>query len=393
MRFDHPVNRWLLGTSSAKQRTPHEFLDELIRVLCDVGFEFARVSAWIPTLHPELWGSQLIWEPGQRCRVIARDHDVADGPDYVGTPGETIHRERSPLVRCRLDGPRDRIPYALLRTFADRGATDYLMLSLDPGGEHPPWIAFTTHRPSGFEESDVELLTSLVPLLGLHFQLTRATFATESLLKVYLGANAARRVLAGEFRRGSGTELHCAMLFCDMRGFTNMSDRMAPREVVSILDSYFELIAAPIERHAGEILKFIGDAALAIFPTEGERPGEPCARALASAEEALDGIVAWSAVEDRPRLAIGVGLHVGEVMYGNIGGRGRLDFTVIGGSVNEVCRLESLCKTLDCPLLMTRSFAQSLERDDLIVLGRHELRGVTEPQDILTTRARAPHTA
>jgi adenylate cyclase len=387
VRVDHPVTRWLLSTPSTTQQTPRDFLAELVGALADSGFALGRVSAWIPTLHPELWGTQLIWDPESGCRAVARDHGASGSDDYVGTPGETIHQERVAHLRCRLDGPREQIAYELLRSFKDRGGTDYLMLSLDPGGDRPPWIAFVTQRPGGFSEAELELLISLGPLLGLHFQLTRAHFATQSLLEVYLGPNAARRVLAGEFRRGSGTELRSAMWFCDMRGFTTLSDRLPPRDVVRILDTYFETVAAPIERHGGEILKLIGDAALAIFPIEGDEATEPCTRALAAADEVLESIASLSI---QPPLGVGVGLHIGDVMYGNIGGRGRLDFTVIGGSVNEVCRVEALCKPLGCPLLMTRAFATALGRDDLVVLGRHELRGVSAPQDILTTRARAP---
>lgn len=385
------VLRWLLSTSSRRRATPEEFLEQLGRTLNESGFHLCRASVWIPTLHPELWGTQLIWDSRDGCRALRRDHDVTATPDYAGTPAERIHTERVDFVRCRLSGPREQIPYELLRRLADAGATDYYMLSLDPGSERPPWIAFTTERTGGFDESQIARLGALVPLLSLHFQLARETFATRSLLEVYLGGSAARRVLAGQFRRGTGSELRSAMWFCDMRGFTRLSDRLTPREVVRVLDAYFELVAGPIERRDGEILKFIGDAALAIFPIADDGPADPCRRALDAAEEVLDAVAAWSKEDPtRPELALGVGLHVGEVMFGNIGGRGRLDFTVIGGSVNELCRVEALCKPLGCPLLMTRAFASALGRDDLVVLGSHTLRGVSEPQDILTTPARRP---
>jgi adenylate cyclase len=382
-----PVTQWLLRGSTSHRKVPADFVAELAQVLNEAGYAIDRVSVWVPTLHPELWGTQLTWDAERGCRVILRQHTVTETDDYIGSPGEFIHRDGAPSLRCRLDVPRDAIPFDLLRGLADEGFTDYYILSLDPEEGRRPWIAFATRRSGGFRAAEVGLLTSVAPLLGLHFRLTRATYATQSLLDVYLGPNAARRVLDGEFRRGSGTEIRCAMWFCDMRGFTAMSDRLTPREVVSVLDAYFELVAEPIERHAGEILKFIGDAVLAIFPIEDDA-ADPCRRALVAAEEVLTAIGRWSSEEKgRPELSVGVGLHVGEVMYGNIGGRGRLDFTVIGGSVNEVCRVEALCKELGVPLLMTKGFASALGRDDLVVLGRQALRGVAELHDIITTPA------
>lgn len=383
------VAAWLLQPSTA-QLEPAAFVAELAQRLNAEGLAVCRVSAWLPTLHPELWGNQLLWSPADGCRVVRRGHDVTTTDDYLGTPGEVIHRDRVASLRVRLDVPHDQIPHQILRDLASAGASDYYILSLDPGADRPPWIAFTTDRRGGFESAALDRLSAICALLSLHFRLAAASFATRSLLEVYLGANASRRVLSGEFRRGSGTELRAAMWFCDMRGFTSMSDRLSPREVVCVLDQYFELVAAPIEAHGGEILKFIGDAVLAVFPIEGEGVATPCQRALAAAEDVLDAVGAWSQADaTRPKLALGVGLHLGTVMYGNIGGRERLDFTVIGGSVNELCRVEALCKPTGCPLLMTAGFASALGRDDLVVLGRHALRGVSEPQDILTTPGRA----
>ncbi|MBK8996206.1 MAG: adenylate/guanylate cyclase domain-containing protein [Myxococcales bacterium] len=386
------VSGWLLQTSAGRLE-PEAFVSELGARLNLAGFSICRISAWIPTLHPELWGNQLFWDKKGPCRVVRRDHDVSSTPDYIGTPAEVIHRDRVGSLRCRLDGPRDQIPFALLRELADSGASDYFILSLDPGGDRPPWIAFTTDRRGGFEPEQVERLQALGPLLSLHFQLARASFGTRSLLEVYLGANAAGRVLAGEFRRGTGVERRAAMWFCDLRGFTELSDRLPPREVVSVLDAYFELVTSPIERHGGEILKFIGDAVLAVFPA-GNDDREPCRRALLAAEEALDAVHGWSRADSaRPELAIGVGLHLGVVMYGNVGGHRRLDFTVIGGSVNELCRVEALCKPLGCPLLMTDAFAAGLASDELVSLGKHLLRGVSEPREVLTTRVHSPERA
>jgi adenylate cyclase len=270
---------------------------------------------------------------------------------------------------------------------AAAGATDYLLSALDLGTEHGAWISFASAHPGGFTEHQLGMLTGLTPLLALHVRLVAAHFATRSLLEVYLGGNAARRVLNGEFRRGTGTELDAALWFCDMRGFTSLSDRLPARAVVSVLDRYFEHVATPLEEHGGEILKYIGDATLAVFPIGEDGAGAACRRALAAGEAVLARIGAWAAGEPEP-IAVGVALHTGRVLYGNIGGRARLDFTVIGASVNEVCRVEAMCKTLGEPLLMTAAFASAVGDDDTVSLGHHALRGVAQPQEIHTLRRR-----
>lgn len=220
-------------------------------------------------------------------------------------------------------------------------------------------------------------------------QLIAAQLETQSLLEVYLGKNASRRVLEGAFRRGEGEEIDAAIWFCDMRGFTALSDRTPARQVVAILDAYFEVLAAAVEEQGGEILKLIGDAMLAVFPLGADGAAHGCRRALAAGLSALEAVRAWRERSGH-NVELGIALHVGRVMYGNIGGRERLDFTVIGASVNEVCRVESLAKGLGVPLLMTAELAAALGRDDVVSLGFHALKGVGEPREILTIRSLRP---
>lgn len=362
-------------------------LDGLVARLAAAALELHRVSIWIPTKHPELWGHQLVWQPTGGARVIRRSHETSTTVDFVGTPAEALYASGAHTLRCRLDREPERSRFAMLAAMAEAGATDYVLASIDRGTVHGSWISFATARPGGYDDAQLELLRGLTPLLALHMQLIGARFATRSLLEVYLGTNAARRVLDGEFRRGTGTELDAALWFCDMRGFTSLSDRLPARAVVGILDRYFEHVATPIEEHGGEVLKFIGDATLAVFPIGADGAGAACRRALDAARAVLTRIAGWSCEEAGP-IQIGVALHTGRVLYGNIGGQARLDFTVIGASVNEVCRVEAMCKPLGEPLLMTSAFATALADPDVISLGAFELKGVAQPQEILTTRAR-----
>jgi adenylate cyclase len=241
-----------------------------------------------------------------------------------------------------------------------------------------------TDRPGGFTENDLELLEETALPLALRVELASAHIATSTLLNVYLGPNAAKRVLTGAFRRGGGELVEAVIWYCDLRGFTTLVDARPVADVVPILDRYFESVAGPVSDNGGEILKFIGDAMLAVFRIEPNMPtDEPCARALAAAETALAALGELNATLGTS-LTIGVALHVGEVMYGNIGARDRLDFTVIGRAVNEACRVEALCKELRVALLVTSSFAAAHPASGVVSLGDYTLRGVARPHELFT---------
>jgi adenylate cyclase len=201
---------------------------------------------------------------------------------------------------------------------------------------------------------------------------------------VYLGDNAAARVSEGAFVRGTGVPIEAALWFCDMRGFTALADRRPAADVVRVLDRFFEAVAGSIAPHGGEVLKFIGDAVLAIFPVGDDGPRGACVRALAAAHEAVAGVASLAAEPDMPELGLGVALHLGEAMYGNIGASGRLDFTVIGAAVNEVCRVESLCRSLG-PILLTKDFAEHCH-DEVVPRGVHALKGVSTPRELFAPR-------
>jgi adenylate cyclase len=364
-------------------------LDGLASRLGAADFDLHRVSIWIPTKHPELWGHQWIWAPATGAALVQRLHATSFTTEYVGTPAEALYESGALTMRRRIADPAARGEFPMLTSMAEAGATDYLLVALEPERRFGAWISFATRRPGGFDDAQVALLNEATPLLALHIQLLSARFETRSLLDVYLGRNAARRVLDGEFRRGTGADLDAALWFCDMRGFTTMSDRLPARAVVSVLDRYFEHVATPIEAHGGEILKFIGDATLAVFPIGEAGAADACRRALAAALDVLARIEGWT-TSQAGRIQLGVALHTGRVFYGNIGGRERLDFTVIGSSVNELCRVEAMCKALGEPLLMTAAFAGALAdpSGEVVSLGQHALKGVAQPQEILTTRVR-----
>jgi adenylate cyclase len=275
----------------------------------------------------------------------------------------------------------------MLRELRDQGATDYLLVPFRTGKAYEqPWIAFATDIESGFSEAHLALLNELCRPLAWKARAAMAEWSTRSLLEVYLGSQAAERVLSGQFRRGTGTVQRAVIWFCDLRGFTNLGSRVPASMLVAVLDQYFDRVASAIKAQNGEILKLIGDAVLAIFPCDDD--DHSAARsAVQAARGALDAVEAWNLERneagDAP-LAIGIGLHIGDVMYGNIGSQSRLDFTVIGSAVNEASRLESLCKELAVPVVVSESFASAAGKSGMRSCGTVHLRGLEGEQTVFT---------
>lgn len=374
--MEHPeILHWLL-TAAPTDVGPlvSGFAERLVAAKIPVD----RLNLSLGLMHPEVLSRVAIWTP-EGCVVRINPRIALTQGRFLDSPVAVILAGGGP-IRRRLVGPTAQFDYPVCRELAAEGFTDYAARGLRfSDGRHGP-LTLATRCPEGFTDEQLASLDALCPALALRLELVSAHITTRSLLEVYLGANAARRVLAGEFLRGSGTSLRAAVWTCDLRGFTGLSDRLPALEVTRLLDAYFERVVDAVTRHGGEVLKFIGDAILAVFPAD-EDPGPACARALAAARLAVTSIEQSNASRSEP-LAIGVALHLGEVFYGNIGGSGRLDFTVIGAAVNEVCRLEPLCKTLGAPIILSELFRDHLADDDLVDLGEHPLRGVRRPQRV-----------
>ncbi len=353
------------------------FVTSLAEALVAAGVPVFRCGVSVPTLHPELLLHNVTWTLGARATVAERESALLHTPFYLESPPARIHAGEDE-IRCHLEGDAADLRFGVCRDLRALGATDYVALVVPFRDGRRTFVSWATKLPGGFTDDHVEVLRAIVPALSLRLEIVSAELALRSLLDVYLGHNAARRVLAGAFRRGEGETIRAAVWTCDLRGFTTMADTKPVAEVLATLDRYFEIMCAPIGEGGGEVLKFIGDAVLAIFPA-GDDERAACRRALAAAKEAITGMRSWSATRGEP-IRVGVALHVGNVTYGNVGAQRRLDFTVIGAAVNEVCRVEPLCKDLGRSLLLTDVFAARIQCPDLVDLGPRVLRGVAEPR-------------
>lgn len=379
-RNESDFHYWL-SSYDPKDVAPDRLTERFISGVNLLGIDVYRSSMWLPTAHPELWGTQVVWARNKKTQIFRRDHDITSTPIYLNTPGEAVHNTRE-AMRWKLNVAPDKLPYPMLRDIQNEGGTDYLIVPFHTDhAQEQPWVTFSTKREGGFSVLDIKTLKELCVPLSWKARVHIAEAATHSLLSVYLGKNAAQRVMKGQFRRGTGQAINAVIWFCDLRDFTKLGDHCSASELVNILDQYFECVASPVEDCGGEVLKFIGDAVLAIFPLN-KAPEVVCRHAFKAAKIALKNLEIWSSKKHgRPTLKAGIALHIGEVLYGNIGGRSRLDFTVIGSAVNEASRIESLCKTIS-PLLATREFAQYLEKGEMISIGHQALRGVSNEIEV-----------
>ena len=243
---------------------------------------------------------------------------------------------------------------------------------------------WTSDRPGGFSTQQFEEICSLLPIVSAVGEGLAMRRLAGTLLDIYLGPTIGQRILNGEVRRGHGDRLRAILMAIDLRGFTSLSDRLPPDELIHLLDSYFDIAAGAIGEQGGEVLKFVGDSVLATFQAGEGEERRVAAQALAAAEAILMRLAAENEVRaatGRALIRIGIGLHIGEVFYGNVGATDRLDFTAIGPAVNLVCRLEGLTKRLGRPLLLSQEFAAFCDRP-LFSLGFQPVKGLGEPAEV-----------
>jgi adenylate cyclase len=384
---------WLMLQPS-EPRSPQQLLTGYGEALNAVGIPVWRISTSLHNFDPTLDGVQYRWTQGTVATATERPPLQLTGPIFQNTPAQAalVNNEET---QCRLDVPIDQLPYPILAELKEAGGTGYLCLPMSltealaaarhAFGRDLSWISYATNIRGGWAEAHVRRLRALSELLALRLSLENSKRSAVELLRAYLGSNAAEHVLAGAFRRGSSRTISAVIWYCDMRGFTAMSDRTPPDEVVRVLDRYFECVATPIESRGGEVLKFIGDAVLGIFPVGAEGPRAPCLAAIEATREVRSTLERHNLERTAggdPALGCGIALHVGEVMYGNIGSQRRFDFTVIGAPVNEVCRVEPLTRTLGVDVLMTARFVQAAELEEARSMGRHALKGVGETHEV-----------
>src|ERR1700752_393439 len=380
---DDDVMRWLISGTRDER-----FIDNIFAELCvrlqRAGIPVKRASLHFLIHHPQWLGARMVWADGMREAEMSRgDYDVRGRSEYIGRPANEIY-EGATEVRENLEGdPKLGRKHAVYDEMRAKGLTDYVAWPLyhTLGKRH--LVTFATDRSGGFDDTHIAGLLKLLPALALVSGIRIKNRLARTLRETYVGPHAGELILAGATRRGSGTTVRAAIMICDLRDFTRISDNWPRDDVIDLLNGYFDAISEPIERRGGEILKFMGDGLLAIFPLSQPTACANLLHAVAEARQAMAVLNERNGETGRAPLKYGIGVHFGDVMYGNIGSRTRLDFTVIGPAVNMASRLEALTKQLGKTALLSRTFADLVESDfDLERVGEYPVRGFNDPIEL-----------
>lgn len=377
------IVEWILGRES-RAKDGLDMFDELCWRMVAQELPIWRAALSIGTLHPQLMGLGFRWARGRGVTEYHVRHGMERHSDYLESPMRPA-LEQGIVVRHHLeDNEAPLAKYPLLRSLHDAGATDYFAcpLALSIGRHHV--VTWATDRPGGFTDAQIAAIEALLPALGLFVETKVLERRSAVLLDTYLGRTIGRHILDGEIFRGESRRMRAALMAVDLRDSTGLADRLPGQELIRLLDDYFEAVAGAVHGAGGEILKFVGDGVLAIFGPEGRAEREAAAAAFAAATDIVRRIDIANENRDivgQELIRFGVGLHVGEVYYGNVGAIDRLDYTAIGPAVNLVCRLEGLTKTLQRPVLLSQAFAGAADAP-LVSLGRHVMRGLVEPQEV-----------
>ena len=382
---------------------------DIFSAFCDrcvaAGIPLGRAHMAIDTLHPVHEGRLFRWGYGPnespvheygRTSLERLDAsgsvslDVQAAEVWRRSPFNNLLQTSASLLRRRLNTDT-KDEFSMLPDWFAAGMTDYVAIITRFAAEgvigemDAVYSSWGTRAPDGFNNGQIATLEHIVPYLGLAIKSVSLVRMTRTLMETYLGRDAGQRVLSGRIVRGVAERIDAVVWFSDLRGFTRITDT-TPEQMIPLLNDYSDVIVSAIHEHGGDVLKLIGDGILAIFTAESRM--QACNAALAAAIAARKGVAELKerrAAEDKPVTDVYLGLHVGEVFYGNVGSRERLDFTVLGPAVNETSRIAAMCRSIDQPVLMSAAFANVGDiKRRLVSVGRYALRGVAHPQELFT---------
>ncbi len=389
----------------------HQLLGDLGAGMVNAGVPLQRAYVVQPTLHPVIGAHGYEWlrrEEKATQQDFARRGDVPSDM-WLRSPFHHMLSTDTRTLRLRLDDSNQPSDFPMLDELREQGATDYFAVATSFGdaGKIGPisgadlrdgafsgsprgiLSSWTSDRPGGFGDDDIDAIELLLPVLALAIKAATAATIATNVAETYLGRDAGQRVLSGEIQRGSVETIRAVLWYCDLQGFTKIADTSPRDQLIPLLNDYFEVMVKALEGQGGQVLKFMGDGLMAIFRLDEGNDEQICNAALDAAEQALAGVAELSAARagaGLPTTGFSLALHLGDVMYGNVGSHDRLDFTVVGPAVNEVSRIEAMCGSLDQALIISAAFAAAAGRytDRLASLGRYALRGVRRPQELYT---------
>lgn len=362
-------------------------MDQVVRHLGDrllaAGAPLWRLRLAMRTLHPLTTAITTAWERDDASmEQILSPHGLERNAEYAGSPFEVVARTRA-AFRKKLIEPLSDADHNVLHDLKARGGTDYFGLPMKFSDGTAAILVVTTDAKGGFSDLDIARFTEIAAVLAPITEVFGSRNVSVAVAEAYLGPRTGQRVLNGQITRGHIEKISAAVLVSDIRDWTGLNNRLSAEAALALANRYFEVISEAVEANGGEILKFIGDGVLAIFSTDADTPDAAtvCENALAAARQALQS----QQDADPPLdLTFGMGMHFGEVLYGNIGSNTRIDFTVLGQAVNTAARIEGLCSTLQQPVLFSQEFADLLGEPTTVV-AEEVLKGHNAKSSVLTT--------
>ena len=368
--------------------TPEVMMQQLCERLVEAGVALWRVGVFVRTLHPQMFGQSFTWRRGEGVTVYAAPFGIEEDEDFLNSPLAVVHAEGREMRYREADILADTRSSFFVDARAER-MTDYIAMPLRFLSGEIHAVSWTTTAPGGFSEAEIEALRALMAPVARVIEIIRLERTATALLDTYVGNRAGQRILAGQIRRGHTETMSAAIWLSDLRGFTALSDRLVPETVVDILNQYFDCQVPVIREHGGEILKFMGDGLLAVFPIakDGGNLSEVCGRVLRASRKARANVDAMhypsgNAIE---RFRFGIALHIGGILFGNIGGMSRLDFTCIGPAVNLAARLEKIAGRQRRTVVASAAFAGACV-DDWVDLGEFPIAGFSQAQRVFGLR-------
>jgi adenylate cyclase len=393
------ILNWTVS-SGLKGETEIALLHGFCERCVNAGIPLARGTAIIDTLHPIYEGRAFFWRLDKSLETFVAEYEPSqsgrDEQQWRNSPFHQLLQSGASELRCHLE-TGDTKGFSVTEELRRDGQTDYIAMAQrfhreSVIGEMDCFLSrWTTAEAGGFSDADLQALRMLVPALGLAIKAASLARIAETLVETYLGRDAGKQVLEGRMTRGMVEKLHAVIWFSDMKGYTALSENMESDQLIPLLNDYAEAVIASVHNAGGDVLKLIGDGVLATFTAQS--PAEACRSALAAEAELRARVSALKerrTIENLPVADVYIGLHLGDVYYGNVGSKDRLDFTVIGQAVNEASRIASMCQSAGRSVLVSSAFRDALpdaDRAGLVSVGRYALRGLANAQDLFTVEA------
>ncbi|KIC40715.1 guanylate cyclase [Ruegeria sp. ANG-R] len=380
-----PLIDWLMRGASEID-TPDAFTKALAEKMLEHGIAIQRLSILVWSLHPLIAGKHYIWEKdAAEISTHTPTYEIHDHPAFTNSPLRHVSNGLGG-VRQRLNDNNPHNSFPIIEDLRAKGATDYVAMPLPFSDGRTNVLTLTCDHPDGFTTENLGLVFECSSVIARFYEVFMQRENAQALLETYVGKRSGARVLGGEIRRGDGDDINAAIMFCDLRNSTALEEKLGRDDYIDLLNVFFETVSGIVHDHDGEVLKFIGDAVLAVFPA-GDDAATARSNAQHSAIEIVEKLAELRGSNEDHHSDCSIGVAYGRVTYGNVGSRERLDFTVIGQAANVAARLGEYGKTVGHRIVVSQDIEPACRH--AIPLGAIKLHNVSQPVNSFALRTSA----